>query len=64
MRRGVPMSDATDPLDECRDELQSLEEENEQLRASANAFADLAERLKASLDRERRMNGRNPQSET
>lgn len=58
------MSDATDPLDECRDELRSLEEENEQLRASANAFADLAERLKASLERERRMNGRNPQSET
>lgn len=58
------MSNATDPLDECQDELRSVEEENEHLRASANAFADLAERLKASLERERRLNGRDPQSDT
>jgi hypothetical protein len=57
------MSDTTDPLAECRDELRSVEEENDQLRASANAFADLAERLKASLERERRMKGQDPRSE-
>jgi hypothetical protein len=52
------MADRTDSLEECQAELDALVEENLHLRASANAFADLAERLKASLDRERYLNPR------
>jgi hypothetical protein len=50
------MGDAMNPLDECREELASLVEENQHLRESANTFADLAERLRASLERERQLN--------
>jgi hypothetical protein len=60
---GAEMDDATDPLAACQAELDSVIEENQHLRASANAFADLAERLKATLDYERRRNARDPMAD-
>ncbi len=45
--------DADPDLDECRRELSRLAEENAQLRASASAFADLAERLSHALTERR-----------
>jgi len=41
-------------LEECEAELEHLKEENQQLRASAQAFGELAERLKQVLEGERR----------
>jgi predicted RNase H-like nuclease (RuvC/YqgF family) len=40
-------------LEECEAELDHLREENQQLRASAEAFGELAERLKQVLEGER-----------
>jgi predicted RNase H-like nuclease (RuvC/YqgF family) len=41
-------------LKECLTTVQSLEEENRQLRQSADSFGQLAERLNQELSRERR----------
>jgi hypothetical protein len=41
-------------LDECRETVQKLEEENAHLRESADAFGHLAERLNETLRAERR----------
>lgn len=41
-------------LEDCREEVKRLEEENHHLRASSNAFGELAERLRDSLSVERR----------
>jgi hypothetical protein len=51
------MSDADqrDPLEVCQETVHRLEEENEQLRQSAWAFGQLAERLNRSLREERRV---------
>jgi hypothetical protein len=46
--------DQRDPLEACMDTVQRLEEENEQLRKSAGAFGQLAERLNRTLQAERR----------
>lgn len=41
-------------LDECHERVQELEDENQALRQSANAFGQLAERLRDQLELERR----------
>jgi hypothetical protein len=41
-------------LEECRDEIRRLREENYHLRQASLAFGELAERLRNSLERERR----------
>jgi hypothetical protein len=46
--------DQRDPLEVCRETVHRLEEENEQLRQSAGAFGQLAERLNRTLQEERR----------
>jgi hypothetical protein len=48
------MDDEFDTLEDCVDRIRSLKEENSELRASATAFGDLAERLRAALEQERR----------
>lgn len=48
-------------VEHCREELRRLEEENQHLRESANAFADLAERLTQALGGGRRA-GHNPKA--
>jgi hypothetical protein len=47
--------DERDPLDLCIETVHRLEEENEELRKSAGAFAQLAERLNRTLQEERRI---------
>ncbi len=42
-------------LQECEDKVKHLEEENEHLRESSDAFGQLAERLNQTLQQERRM---------
>ena len=44
----------TDELNECKERLAELEEENADLRKSSRAFGDLAERLNDELNDERR----------
>jgi hypothetical protein len=44
-------------LERCEEEVRRLEEENAHLRQSAQTFGDLAERLRTTLDTERRLNG-------
>jgi cell division septum initiation protein DivIVA len=46
--------DLRDPLEDCMETVHRLEEENEQLRQSAGAFGQLAERLNRALQEERR----------
>jgi hypothetical protein len=41
-------------LEECREEIRRLREENYHLRQASLAFGELAERLRCSLERERR----------
>jgi hypothetical protein len=44
-------------LETCEEEVRRLEEENAQLRESAQTFGDLAERLRTTLETERRVSG-------
>ncbi|MEO8522542.1 MAG: hypothetical protein ABI603_14330 [Acidobacteriota bacterium] len=44
-----------DPLEACRETVHRLEEENDQLRQSAGAFGQLAERLNQTLREKRRL---------
>ncbi len=46
--------DQREALDACMETVHRLEEENEQLRKSAGAFGQLAERLNRTLEEERR----------
>jgi hypothetical protein len=41
-------------LEECREEIRRLREENYHLRQASLAFGELAERLRSCLERERR----------
>jgi hypothetical protein len=47
-------TDQRDPLEVCMETVRRLEEENEQLRQSAGAFGQLAERLNRTLHEDRR----------
>jgi hypothetical protein len=51
-------ADAGDKLEECQKQLEQLTEENAQLRASAQSFGDLAERL--NIARRRALEARLP----
>ncbi len=48
-------ADKPDPLEACMETVHRLEEENDQLRQSAGAFGQLAERLNQTLREERRL---------
>ena len=50
----MPADEKGRPPEECEAEVEELREENQHLRDSAKAFGDLAERLKQSLELERR----------
>jgi hypothetical protein len=54
------MSDEDRELTRLRDTVMRLREENEQLRRSAGAFAELAERLSSALREERQRMARRP----
>jgi hypothetical protein len=53
-----------DPLKVCQERVAELESENEALRRSADAFGQLAERLNAQLQEERRHGERRRQLRT
>ena len=44
-------------LETCEEEVRRLEEENARLRESSQTFGDLAERLRLTLEAERRVSG-------
>ena len=53
-RRGMTEDERDGRLKECLTTVRTLEEENRQLRQSADSFGQLAERLNQELARERR----------
>jgi hypothetical protein len=53
-----PTAQELQGLDECRDAIDTLSEENAQLRDAAGAFGDLAERLSTALREDRRRHPR------
>jgi hypothetical protein len=50
----MPADEKGRPPEDCEAEVEELREENQQLRDSAQAFGDLAERLKQALELERK----------
>jgi hypothetical protein len=53
----APKHTPSNDLKECLEKMQSLEEENRELRESSWTFGELAERLKVLLGEERRLAG-------